>query len=113
MSQELRDSALQLIKETKLLEIQDKPTIKPIQDVKIDDLSDELKHTQVYHELVEYLDKLMVLENSGAMSYEEVKQELLSSGRISFLSSNGEFRDEEILKYLKQMQKIRRLVIDS
>lgn len=113
MSKELRNSAIRLVKETGLLELPEGPGIKEIQDLHINDLTAELEHTRVYRELVENLDSLMVIENSKEGDYESVKDELINSGRLAFLTNDHEPTDEEILKYLKHLQQVRRLVYDS
>lgn len=113
MSKELKNSVLKLLKESCVLEITDDPAIKEIQTINNDDISTEIKHTQVYRDLVDNLDRLMVIEQSQKGMYDSVKDELMKSGRLAHLIQNGELKDEELLKYLKQIQQIRRLVIES
>lgn len=113
MSKELKNSVLKLLKESGVLEITDDPAIKEIQTINNDDISTEIKHTQVYRDLVDNLDRLMVIEQSQKGMYDSVKDELMKSGRLAHLIQNGELKDEELLKYLKQIQQIRRLVIES
>lgn len=95
------------------MEIQDKPVIKKIQNIKSDDISTEVQHTKVYRELVEHLDRLMIIEQSQRGLYESVKDELVTSGRITYLLQKGDPKDDELLRYMKQIQQIKRLVIES
>ncbi|CCH42088.1 hypothetical protein BN7_1630 [Wickerhamomyces ciferrii] len=115
MSQDLKNSVLSLISDSGIMEIEDGPGIEAYKDLQINDTTNEQKQVRLYHKLIELLDKLMVQEEKvGEFGYEEVKKELIQSEKLALLVKEGEIpNDDELLRFLKQVQYIRRMVVDS